>query len=387
MPEAAASPRVLAPATAQALAAELAEAQAAGLCVLPAGLSRRRGPGAPATRVDLVLSTQQLHGLLAYEPGDQTVSVQAGTPLLELQSALAAHRQVLPATDADGSLGGLLATAQDGPLDLLYGRVRERLLGATVALPDGSLASGRGRVVKNVAGYDLPRLLWGSLGTLGVIVEATLRVEPCPAARVRLTAHWEEPGPAFAAARQALDVSLQPAAADVLATGAGASLQVVLDGPPSGVAARAAALRERLAPSRPVDLQLDAEDPLAVVRDPLQPGRRAALVRVACEAAAQPALTRALISGDRPPAVLARPGLELLFAAWAGVAPLASIERALALGRAAGQAVLWRAPRELHASVDLVWGPPPPDLPLMRRVKSALDPRGTLAAGRFVGGL
>jgi glycolate oxidase FAD binding subunit len=387
MPEAAASPRVLAPATSQALAAELAEAQAAGLSVLPAGLSRRRGPAAPPTRVDLVLSTQALAGLVAYEPGDQTVTVRAGTPLIELQAALAAHRQVLPATDAEGSLGGLLATAQDGPLDQAHGRLRERLLGATVALPDGSLASGRGRVVKNVAGYDLPRLLWGSLGTLGVIVEATLRVEPCPAARMRLTAHWADSGPAFAAARQVLDAPLQPAAADVLATGAGASLQVLLEGPPAGVAARVLALRELLAPERPADMQLDEEDPAAVVRDPLQPGRRGALVRVACEAAAQPALASALISGDRPPAVLARPGLELLFAAWAGAPPPEVLQRVLALGRAAGQAVLWRAPRGLHTSVEMVWGPPPADLPLMRRVKAALDPRGTLAAGRFVGGL
>ncbi|HEX5011411.1 MAG TPA: FAD-binding oxidoreductase, partial [Planctomycetota bacterium] len=365
MPEAAASPRLSAPATAQALAAELAEAQAAGLRVLPAGLSRRRGPGAPPTRVDLVLSTHALRGLVAHEPGDLTVTVRTGTPLLELQTALARHRQVLPATDADGSLGGLLATAQDGPLDLLYGRLRERLLGITVALPDGSLASGRGRVVKNVAGYDLPRLLWGSLGTLGVIVEATLRVEPCPAARLRLTAHWADSGPAFVAARQVLDAPLQAAAADVLATGAGASLQVVLDGPPAGVAARAAALRDLLAPGEPADVELEEEDPVAIVRDPLQPGRRGAVVRVACEAAAQPALARALISGDRPPAVLARPGLELLFAAWAGSPPPEILQRDLALGRAAGAAVLWRAPRGLSTSVEMVWGPPPADLPLM----------------------
>jgi glycolate oxidase FAD binding subunit len=387
MPEAAASPRLSAPATAQALAAELADAQAAGLSVLPAGLSERRGPGAPPTRVDLVLSTQALRGLVAHEPGELTVTARAGTPLLELQTALASHRQVLPATDADGSLGGLLATAQDGPLDLQYGRLRERLLGITVALPDGSLASGRGRVVKNVAGYDLPRLLWGSLGTLGMIVEATLRVEHCPAARLRLTARWADSDPAFAAARLVLDAPLQPAAADVLATGAGASLQVVLDGPPAGVAARAAALRDLLRPCHPADVQLDEEDPVAIVRDPLQPGRRGAVVRVACEAAAQPALVQALISGERPPAVLARPGLELLFAAWAGSPPPGILQRDLALCRAAGQAVLWRAPRGLHTSVEMVWGPPPADLPLMRRVKSALDPRGTLAAGRFVGGL
>jgi glycolate oxidase FAD binding subunit len=334
-----------------------------------------------------VLSTRELRGLVAWEPGDQTVTVRAGTPLAELQAALAGQRQVLPASDADGSVGGLLATAQDGPLDLFHGRLRERLLGVTVALADGSLASGRGRVVKNVAGYDLPRLLWGSLGTLGVIVEATFRVAPCPAARARLTAHCADAATAFAAARLVLDSPCEPAAVDVLAPpGATARLTVVLEGPPTGLAARAAALRDSLASLRPADVALQTEDPTAVPADPLRPGQRAALVRVACEAAAQPALARALATGPGA-AVLARPGLELLFAAFDAPPPPGALDRTLALCRAAGPAVLWRAPPGTRLSVETVWGPPPSDLPLMRRVKAALDPHGTLVAGRFVGGL
>jgi len=93
------------------------------------------------------------------------------------------------------------------------------------------------------------------------------------------------------------------------------------------------------------------------------------------------------VLGDSSAAESSRPGLELLFAAWAGAPPPEILQRVLALGRAAGQAVLWRAPRGLHTSVEMVWGPPPADLPLMRRVKAALDPHGTLASGRFVGGL
>jgi len=365
------------PASPEALAAELAAAGAAGRAVLPAGLGLRGGPGAPPARADLVLSTRALSGLTALQPGDQVVSARAGTPLEHLQAELAAHGLWLPVSPRPGSLGGLLATGEDGPLDLAHGRVRERVLGATVALADGTLASGRGRVVKNVAGYDLPRLLVGSLGTLGVLVEATLRVQPRPAARTTLALAlpgWEA---ALEAAQRLAPGPLEPAAADLHgAPGAGpVTLVLVFEGSPEGVRRRADAARAALA-------GLGATD-----SDPPPADEAAVSVRVDGEAARLPALLAALAALPVPPRARLRPALDLAFLDWPQAPPPAAFRAALAAARACGSAVPWRAPAGLVRTTDDAWGPPPPDLPLMRRVKQALDPAGVLAAGRFVGGL
>lgn len=368
-------PETRCPATPQALAAELAAAQAAGGRVLPAGLGLRGGPGAPPERVDLVLSTRALAGLTAFEPGDQVVTARAGTPLDRLQAELGTHGLWLPVSPRPGSLGGLLATGEDGPLELGHGRVRERVLGATVALGDGTLATGRGRVVKNVAGYDLPRLLVGSLGTLGVIVEATLRVQPIPASRLHLGLSLPGWDAALQAAARLAPGPLEPAAADLHgAPGAGpVHLELVFEGSADGVRRRADAAREALA-------GLQAEE-VAAPRAP----EPAARVRAACEAARLPELLAACARLPAPTRLLVRPALDLAFLDWDEAPPVAVLRGALDAARRCGQAVAWRSPQPLSA--DDTWGPPPPDLPLMRRVRQALDPQGVLAAGRFVGGL
>lgn len=137
------------------------------------------GTPAPA---DTVLSTAGLSGIVTHNPGDMTVEAWAGTPFAELQRRLGEHHQriaVDPAREADGAtLGGLFATADSGPRSLQYGSLRDVVIGATIVLADGTVARSGGHVIKNVAGYDLTKLLHGAHGTFGVLAALVLRLHP-----------------------------------------------------------------------------------------------------------------------------------------------------------------------------------------------------------------
>ncbi|WP_277068486.1 FAD-binding oxidoreductase [Saccharomonospora viridis] len=140
-------------------------------------------PPRPATTV---LDTTRMTGVLTYNPADMTVSVRAGTPLRELAAELAPNGQRVAFDSArveqGATIGGLIATADSGPLSLTYGSLRDLVIGATVVLADGTVARTGGHVIKNVAGYDLAKLLHGSYGTLGLLAEVVLRLHPIPTA-------------------------------------------------------------------------------------------------------------------------------------------------------------------------------------------------------------
>src|SRR5207302_10369372 len=150
----------------------------------PGGGGRARGPGNPPARLGLVIELGRLNGVVEYEPADVTVSVEAGMTLDDLERVLGKHRQVLP-LDPPGwrarTVGGVLATNASGPLRFRYGTARDLLLGVRFVQADGTVTWGGAKVVKSVTGYDVPKLLAGSLGTLGLIAEATLRLHPAPA--------------------------------------------------------------------------------------------------------------------------------------------------------------------------------------------------------------
>jgi glycolate oxidase FAD binding subunit len=129
------------------------------------------------------LSTAGLNRIVAHEPGDFTAVVQAGVPLAEAQAAFAEAGQMLALDPpGDGTIGGLFATADSGPLRHRYGAARDLIIGVEMALADGTVARGGGRVIKNVAGYDVPKLATGAFGTLGVITEVSVRLHPRPSA-------------------------------------------------------------------------------------------------------------------------------------------------------------------------------------------------------------
>ncbi len=174
---------VLEPASEQQLAAVLRLANGAGLAVTPRGGGTKLSWGNPPARADVILSTARLDKIIEHAWADLTVSVEAGCTIQKLQAALAQHGQRLaldPLWSGQATIGGILSTNDSGSLRLRFGALRDLIIGVTLALPDGTLASSGGKVVKNVAGYDLPKLVTGALGTLAVITRAIFRLHPLP---------------------------------------------------------------------------------------------------------------------------------------------------------------------------------------------------------------
>ncbi|MHB8394033.1 MAG: FAD-binding oxidoreductase [Candidatus Dormibacteria bacterium] len=196
-------PVTVRPDSVKGVSSVLALANARGWAVLPRGNGTKLGWGGPVTACDLVLDTTGLDQLVEHEPGDLICVAGAGMTLGRLQQIVSeapGYRQRLmldPPQGARATLGGLVATRASGPLRTRYGTMRDLLLGAQFVLADGTVARTGGKVVKNVAGYDLDKLLVGSLGGLAVLVELALRLHPVPS--FRTTVFLEEATPERAA--------------------------------------------------------------------------------------------------------------------------------------------------------------------------------------------
>ncbi|MGH3826465.1 MAG: FAD-binding oxidoreductase, partial [Pseudonocardiaceae bacterium] len=235
------------PVSTEEVAAVLRAAAELGLRVVARGTGTRLAWGVPPTALDLIVDTSRMCAVLAHAAGDLVVTVQAGLPMAQLQAALAPHRQRL-ALDSEGTVGGAIATAAAGPLRYRYGSVRDLLIGITVVLADATVAHSGGKVVKNVAGYDLGKLYTGSLGTLGVITEAVFRLHPLPEASRWITvvaANAERAAAAIAAVRAA---QFDPVALEVdrAAPGAPVAVGVAVEGVRDGIVARVDAVADLL---------------------------------------------------------------------------------------------------------------------------------------------
>src|SRR6266481_5993717 len=174
---------VVEPGTASELAEILRLSNGAGLAVIPRGGGTKLEWGNSPERADLILSTARLTEIIEHAWADLTVTVEAGCTIQKLQETLAQHGQRLaldPLWPEKATVGGVLSTNDSGALRLRFGALRDLIIGVTIALPDGTLASSGGKVVKNVAGYDLPKLVTGAYGTLGVITRAVFRLHPLP---------------------------------------------------------------------------------------------------------------------------------------------------------------------------------------------------------------
>ena len=323
--------------------------------------------------VDTVLDTTGLTGVIAHNPGDMTVSLRAGTPLRELAGELAPHGQYVAfdaARVADGaSVGGLIATADAGPSALVFGSLRDLVIGVTLVLADGSVARSGGHVIKNVAGYDLAKLAHGSYGTLAVLAEVVLRLHPLPKDRATLVVPCPLAEAAELAARM-LGGPFEPAALEWISEGDGGRLLVRLDGTVDALPARVRRVREVLGPAAQ-----EAE------HDEVWP-RHAALVR----GSADRAVLRLGVRPSRLPAVLAGLPADAVTAglgtgaATVWLRPDAVADAHVAVHAAGGTSVLRSRPPG-HGLPG--WGPPPSALPVLAALKAELDPEGRLGPGRF----
>jgi glycolate oxidase FAD binding subunit len=380
-----------------------------GWAVVPRGSGTALGLGNPPARADLLLDLARLHRVVQYEPADVTVAVEAGACLEELDRTLGKHGQFLP-LDPPGwrtrTLGGVLATNASGPLRSRYGTARDLLLGVRFVQADGTVTWGGARVVKSVTGYDVPKLLVGSLGTLGIIVEATLRLHAQPEAEGSWVSRFGSVDAAQAFVLALGASTVQPACVEILDAGtleaigeAPAACAVAVSIATVADAVRAQgemldrlAAREHGATSRPRDGFWTAYD-MSTARPPAD----GVVVRAACLPTGIAATLRALDAIAR--------GANLRWRA-SGCGPSGSLraflegERPAQLWRdrvvsplrehlaaGGGSAVVEHCAPGLKAALD-VWGPVAPDsLALMRRIKLEFDPGGVLNPGRFVAGL
>ena len=212
------------PTTAAEVAAALRRAAEARQTMAIRGAGTKSGWGRDGRAADVILDMRSLNRVLAHEHGDMTATVEAGATLRDVNAALAEHRQWLPLDPpfADrATIGGILATNDSGPLRHRYGTPRDLVIGVQLATTDGALSKAGGRVVKNVAGYDLGKLIAGSFGALAAIVSATFKLAPLPAASKTLRIEVADAGSLARAVGAVMNSPLEPIAFDVGASRVG----------------------------------------------------------------------------------------------------------------------------------------------------------------------
>ncbi len=384
--------------------------------VLPRGAGMHQHLGGVPARADLVIETARLSSITDYEPADYVVAVRAGTRLADLQAALGEHGQWLP-IDPPGArtatIGGIIAANRNGPRRLLYGSIRDMLIGIRVALPTGEVIKAGGKVVKNVAGYDLTKLFIGSLGAAGVIVEATFKISPCPGEGQTILVTVPDRAAAHDLTAAVMRSYLLPTALEAANPSA---LRQLTDAagiaPPGAGEWGVLVLAEGLAESR--DRHIDEMRALAgargvtVVYGAAHGALWAAVAEfpspdvhpaaVICRAGGPIArwgdLARVVEDAPTragPPALLAHAGVGLLYVACAaedGPAVADPLARAASAIREplSAYVVVEAAPPALKSQLS-VWGEPPGGLTLMRRLREQFDPRGIMVPGRLGWGL
>jgi glycolate oxidase FAD binding subunit len=383
------------PHTTEQLAQVMAEAHRNKWRVLPCGSGSKLNWGGLAKDVDVVVSTERLNRLIEHAIGDLTVTVEAGMKFSRLQAMLADSGQFLaldPITQDTATIGGIVATADTGSLRQRYGSVRDQLLGMTFVRADGQIAKAGGRVVKNVAGYDLMKLFTGSYGTLGVLSQVTFRVYPLPEASgtVVLTGDAK-------AISQAADTlrgsALTPTQADLLSTQLVSNLEL---GKGLGLIARfqsiAESVKEQSNRLLEVGAQLGLQGTIYSAADEADLWR---ILREQMHSCASESGISCKIG------VLPTAAVEVLTQAEVGLIHIASglgvlrfegentVDKVLEIRNLCqthgGFLTILSAPVKVK-QLD-VWGYTGNAVQLMRRIKEQFDKEYILSPGRFVGGI
>jgi glycolate oxidase FAD binding subunit len=351
--------------------------------------------------LDTVISTTALDEVVDYAPEDQTITVEAGMTLAELDRVLTPHGQMLPLDVADrerATIGGAVAVNAYGRRRQRYGTAKDLIVGVGIVRPDGVRARGGGKVVKNVAGFDLPKLMVGSLGTLGAIVTVTLRLYPIPAAVRAVALTLQSAESASAVTRALVERRLEP---ESVALYNDMTLVVTFAGTEAGVEQQMRTLVDDIAPAaRAVPRELSElereayeQRERAVRRDGLWQ------FHITAPPAADVARIGSYVGGSPLAVPVAYPMLGVALRAYSDDAvrtanpdshPDSAIDDLRAHvareTRGAGAVVITKMPDAFRAQVD-AWGPPPPSFPLMYELKKKFDAEGLCNVGRFVAGL
>jgi glycolate oxidase FAD binding subunit len=377
-------------------AALMAELSAAKQTVAFVGGATQLDLGHAPERLDAVVRTERLNKMIEYAPSDQIVIAEAGMTLAALQRELAVSGQRLaidPPLAARATLGGIVASNAFGPLRTRYGSIRDLIIGISFVRADGVTARGGGKVVKNVAGFDLPKLLVGSLGTLGLITTVSLRLHPLPLTEVTVLLTQQTAPDVRALVVQMRAAQLEPAAVFAWNDGDALSVAVRFEGFPTGVEeqkSRLLALSSGKARCQALDQAAGRE--LTKRHDEV---RTAGSIRA--KFAALPASIESVMAEALRPLldVFDRAGLvyyPMLGLGFVTGEPRSAERAAEAIATArrfleqqGGSLVLEVAGAELRARSD-VWGSAPGALSLMRSVKARFDPDRLLAPGRFAAG-
>jgi glycolate oxidase FAD binding subunit len=369
------SATVIAPESIAEIADAMRAAEAADAHVSIRGAGSKQGWGAAGRETSVVVDTTRLARVVEHAVGDLVLTVEAGARLAAVQEQLAAHGQriALDPPEPGATVGGIVATAASGPMRFRHGPPRDQLIGITVVLADGTTAKSGGKVVKNVAGYDLGKLFTGSFGTLGVIASVTLKLQPIPPAQRVVSVPADRPGVVWAAIARSTAV---PTAVEW----DGENVHVLVEGVPAAVEAIAASL------ARVLGTTTVAESlPPNFGARPWRAGEMAVKVTHPLSALdVAVSVVRRELPGAR---LAAHVGSGVVLAGWRPADPAAA-KAALDALRAAcarGGVVVVDAPFEIKRAVH-VWGPVAAS-DLMHRVKDQFDPDHRLNPGRFVDGI
>ena len=408
-------PRVVVfPGTVEQAAQVVALANQQGLTLLARGGGSRIDLGGIPEQFDVLLDTTRLTRLLEHEAPDLTCHVEAGLTLAALQAQLATKGQwlALDPPDAEQStIGGILASNASGPKRLRYGTARDLVIGLRVVQADGEVARSGGRVVKNVAGYDLNKLYIGSLGTLGIIVEANFKLQPLPVSERTLLLTFPNAADAMQTVIAMLGSLLTPSAIELIDSRAASDMTDFfgLNLPTNGYTV---AINFEGSPVA-IDRQVDEARSLARKSGALLVDDLAGKVQaqfwdavrehtqgsVTCKAAVLvsqiasylQAIEQVCQQHELESAIVAHAGNGILFIELRpGDATPRLVEAIKELRlhaqEARGSMVVEHCPIDLKRRIS-VWGEPGSDFYLMQRLKQQFDPKGTFVKGRFVGGL
>jgi glycolate oxidase FAD binding subunit len=377
------------PATAVDLADALGEAAAHLRTIQLFGCGSKRLMAGPVAPADIAISTDALNRVIAYEPNDLTISVEAGIPWSELTALLASNRQMIPLDppfSSAATAGGIVAANCNGPRRRLYGTARDCVIGMTFATLEGKLVETGGMVVKNVAGLDMGKLMIGSFGTLAGIASVNFKLSPIPEAERGFLLSFADATSAIAARNRILQSPLQPAAIDLLNPAAGASLgnrSFLLAIRVAGNAAAVERYEREFAPlGDGVALEGEANETLWKHIREFTPvylsGHPAgAVVRASCTLKG----VEAEMASFEGPAI-ARAASGVCYGYFEDVSAAMAWRRA-AQGRGS-KAVIEFAPEAAKPTLEL-WPAPAGDFEIMQRVKHLFDPSNLLNRGRLYG--